>query len=194
MKHLVLVLAGLFGSTAASADEPREMQAFEINGLILTSAEYWPYHGTADINYPDDVLWGFYPEAGVPELGDTEPNPASASPAAVACATEAYRALKAFVASEQPALKEIIELGADRLYTNKFYLWTNDYSDAAVELPYPMRQHRLWYWKRNPQLPNRTPGYWKWESVLKQDGTCLVPEAAQIREYLQTTLDSLRRS
>lgn len=194
MKHLLLALAGILGTGAASADEAREMQAFEINGLILTSAEYWPYHGTTDISYPEDVLWGFYPEAGVPEPGDTEPNPASASPQAIACATKAFRALKAFVEAEQPVLKEIVELGRDRLYTNKFYLWTNDYSDAAVELPYPMRQNRLWYWKRNPQLPNRTPGYWKWESVLTQDGRCLVPEDAQIREYLQTTLETLQRS
>jgi hypothetical protein len=188
---LVLLLAML--SVQAKAEDQREMQSFDVNGLILTSAEYWPYHGTTDINYPDDVLWGFYPEAGIPEPGDTEPNPATASPEAVACATTAFRALQAFVQTEQPVLKEIIELGRDQLYTNKFYLWTNDYSDAAVELPYPMRQNRLWYWKRNPQVPGRTPGYWKWESVLTQDGRCLVPEDAQIRAYLQQTLADLQR-
>ncbi len=193
MKNTMLVLLTVLFATTAQAADQMEMQAFESNGLILTSAEYWPYHGTTDISYPADVLWGFYPEAGIPEPGDTEPNPASASPAAIACATQAFRALQAFVASEQPVLKQIIELGHDQLYTNKFYLWTNDYSDAAVELPYPMRQNRLWYWKRNPQLPERTPGYWKWESVLKQDGTCLVPEAEQIRAYLQQTLEQVQR-
>lgn len=193
MKIALLMLAGLFAATAARADDAREMEAFESNGLILTGAEYWPYHGTTDIHYPDDVLWGFYPEAGIPEPGDNAPNPASASPEAIQCATAAFRALKAFVEAEQPVLKEIIRIGQDRLYTNKFYLWTNDYSDAAVQLPYPMRQSRLWYWKRNPQQDGRTPGYWKWESVLTQDGRCLVPEAAQIKRYLDDTLAALRR-
>lgn len=190
MKNLLL-FAALALAPQAVAEDQREMQSFEINGLVLTSAEYWPYHGRTDINYPDDVLWGFYPEAGVPEPGDSEPNPASASPQAIACATKAYRALKAFVQQEQPVLKRIIEIGRDALYTHKFYLWTNDYSDAAVDFPYPMRQNRLWYWKRNPQIPERTPGYWKWESVLTQDGRCLIPEDAQIREYLQAKLDEL---
>ena len=26
----------------------------------LAGAEYWPYAGAADIDYPGDVLWGFY--------------------------------------------------------------------------------------------------------------------------------------
>ena len=38
--------------------EAAAMSSFDLNGYTLTGAEYWPYAGTADINYPADVLWG----------------------------------------------------------------------------------------------------------------------------------------
>jgi hypothetical protein len=178
-------------ATGAFADEAREMRPFEANGLILSGAEYWPYHGNQDINYPADVLWGFYPEQGVVPDGEDEPNPASATTAAVDCATQAYRKLQAFFAGENPAFRRVLELGADHLITNKFYLWTNDYTDAAEPFPPGLRANRFWYWTRNPQIEGRTPGYWKWESVVNQRGECLIPEDAQIAAYIQEKLTEL---
>ena len=167
---------------------PTKMAGFEEHGYLLAGAEYWPYAGTADIDYPGDVLWGFYPEAGVAAPGETEPNPASARPEAVACAEQAFAALRAFVASEPPALRRIVELGADQGYVPRFYLWTNDYGRAADPYPPGVREARLWYWKRKQPEPPKPPGYWKWESTLTQAGECQVPRAAQIEAYLAETL------
>jgi len=174
MRKILVTLALLAAPSALAA---QFMTTFEKNGAILSGAEYWPYVGTTDIAYPDDVLWDFYPEG--------------ATPAAVACAEQAYRRLERFVANDDATWKRIVELGASEGYTNKFYLWTNDYARAADPFPFPRRVNRLWYWKRNPPLPDRAPGYWKWESTLTQDGRCLVPEDAQIRAYLDETLQRL---
>ncbi|MCX5744295.1 MAG: carboxypeptidase-like regulatory domain-containing protein, partial [Proteobacteria bacterium] len=87
--------------------------------------------GTVDIDYPRDVLWGFYPKQGVVAPGEDDPNLADASPVAVACAETAYRALQAFIASDPPALRMIVQAGAASGFTTKFYLWTNDYTHAA---------------------------------------------------------------
>lgn len=191
MKRTLLFLALAFGATAR-ADDIR-MSTLDINGFVLSGAEYWPYHGTTDINYPDDVLWGFYPERGIPPEPGEDPNPDTASLAAVACATQAWAKLKTFLETDQPVLRRIVEIGAEQGFTPKFYLWTDDYSDAADPYPHGLRANALWFWKRNPPVPGRTPGYWKWESRVLQDGTCQVPEDAQIQEYLATTLDRLEQ-
>ena len=185
---LVLALGGL--ATSALADGP-VMQEFERNGLILSGGEYWPYHGTTELNYPDDVLWGFYPVRGEPA---DEPNVDSATPEAIACAERAYRKLEAFVSLEGPLkakFRRVLELGAEHLISNKFYLWTNDYTRAADPYPPGVRPARLWYWTRSPQIPGRSPGYWKWESSLTQDGVCHLPDDAQIEEYIDRKLAEL---
>jgi hypothetical protein len=164
------------------------MAGFEENGYLLAGAEYWPYTGSADIEYPGDVLWGFYPEAGVAPPDETEPNPAGARPEAIACAEQAFAALRAFVASDPPALRRIVELGAGQGYVPRFYLWTNDYGRAADPYPPGVREARLWYWKRKQPEPPKPPGYWKWESTLTQAGECRVPQPAQIEAYLAETL------
>ena len=175
--------------TAASmASAAPLMQEFSANGLELSGAEYWPYHGTTSINYPDDVLWGFYPTIGEPA---DEPSPASATPAAIACAETAFQKLQTFIAAENAGFHRVVTLGASHLISNKFFLWTNDYSDAATPYPDGVRAARLWYWTRNPQVPGRTPGYWKWESVLTQDGQCLIPDDAQIADYVAAKLAEL---
>ena len=58
------LLLFLSACTPAAAGGER-MESFELNGYQLTGAEYWPYSGTEEIRYPEDVLWGFYPEKGV---------------------------------------------------------------------------------------------------------------------------------
>lgn len=168
------------------------MATFELDGYVLSGAEYWPYVGTADITYPDDVLWGFYPEAGVVPPGETEPNPATARPEAVACARRSFDALRAFLASDPPALRKVIELGGERGdIVPRFYLWTNDYGRAADPYPPGVREARLWYWKRKTPAPPKPPGYWKWEATLTQRGECQIPRPEQIERYLADTLREL---
>jgi hypothetical protein len=189
----IVVIAACGGAPAPAPEkpvtaEPVPMATFEQNGYLLAGAEYWPYVGSKDIDYPAAVLWGFYPEKGVVPPGETDPNPDTASPAAVACAQKAYAALRAFVASDPPALRKIVELGADQGYVPRFYLWTNDYTRADEPYPPGVREARLWYWKRKTPEPPKPPGYWKWESSLLRDGTCTIPQPAQIEAYLAETL------
>ncbi|MBA3537993.1 MAG: hypothetical protein H0T79_00040 [Deltaproteobacteria bacterium] len=196
MRALVL---GLFAGCSAAAPPPAApvaapMASFEINGYLLAGAEYWPYAGTADIDYPKDVLWGFYPEKGVTAPGETDPNADAARPAAIACAQQAFTALRAFVTSDPARLRRIVGLGKDQGYVPRFFLWTNDYTRAATPYPPGVREARLWYWKRKTPDPARPPGYWKWESTLDQRGECHVPQPAQIEQYLTETLATVERS
>lgn len=174
------------------AEEAIRMDVFEENGLILSGAEYWPYIASTPLNYPSDVLWGFYPEAGVVPPGEEEANPATATLAAVACATEAFIKLRTFIHSNPSDLQEVIRLGVSEGFTPKFYLWTNDYSRATNPYPFGYRSNRFWFWKRDPQVEGRTPGYWKWESTVGYDGRCATPEERQIHEYLAQKLQALR--
>ncbi len=198
-KILRVLFRGAFPALCALAPLPAQadpveqglMRPLTQNGLELSGAEYWPYAGSADLNYPDDVLWGFYPVRGLPA---DEPNPGTATPAAVACAEKAFAALQNFFAAPNPRLARVIALGRTSLITNKFYLWTNDYTLADTPFPPGRRESRLWYWKRNPQVPGYTPGFWKWESVLTQDGRCLTPGAAQIDAYLAAKLAELEQA
>src|SRR5687767_12055575 len=83
---------------AVTAPAPiQPMTTFTINGYLLAGAEYWPYVGTAEIKYPEEVLWGFYPAKGVVAPGEKDPNATDARPEAIACATRAYSALQAFL-------------------------------------------------------------------------------------------------
>lgn len=162
-----------------------------MNGYVLSGAEYWPYVGTDDIKYPDEVLWGFYPQKGEIAQGETEPNVDSARPEAIACAEEAFAALQVFLASNSPKLREIVTKGEAHGFVPRFYLWTNDYGRAADPFPPGVREARLWYWKRKQPEPPKPPGYWKWESSLLQNGDCQVPRTEQIETYLDETLAGL---
>ncbi|MEO7092637.1 MAG: hypothetical protein ABI175_05260 [Polyangiales bacterium] len=164
---------------------PAKMASFTTNGYTLTGAEYWPYAGTEDIKYPEAVLWGFYPQQGVVPDGETDPNPASARPEAIACAEKAYAALQAFIASDPPVLKKVVAAGeAKGTMVPRFYLWTNDYGRAANPYPPGVREARLWWWARKQPDPPKPPGYWKWESVVTQSGECVIPHQPQIDQYL----------
>ncbi|MDQ3338700.1 MAG: hypothetical protein M4D80_26340 [Myxococcota bacterium] len=188
---LCLVACGSSKSDVKPDPKPAPMAPFAINGYELTGAEYWPYAGTAEINYPDAVLWGFYPKAGETGPGETTPNVDTANPKAVACAQSAYDALRAFLSSDPPKLRQIVERGADKGYVPRFYLWTNDYTRAASPYPPGVREARLWYWKRKEPAPPKPPGYWKWEATLTQSGECQIPQPAQIEKQLDTELATL---
>lgn len=168
------------------------MDSFEINGYLLAGAEYWPYVGKDDIDYPKDVLWGFYPRQGEIPPGETDANPDSATPAAIDCAQQSFTALQVFLAKNSATLRQIVDLGADQGYVPRFYLWTNDYSRAAEPFPPGRREARLWYWKRKAPEPPKPPGYWKWEATVTQTGACTLPAPAQIEEYLAQTLADVK--
>jgi hypothetical protein len=167
------------------------MDTFEMNGYVLAGAEYWPYVGKEDIRYPQDVLWGFYPEKGVIAPGETDPNADSASRDAIECAQQSFAALQVFLAKNPPALRRIVELGEAKGFVPRFYLWTNDYTHAATPFPPGVREARLWYWKRKQPEPPKPPGYWKWEATVTQNGVCEIPKQEQIDAYLDETLKSL---
>jgi hypothetical protein len=201
MRRLAPVLFAIACGGGPAATETRDpttpppqapaMATFELSGYLLAGAEYWPYVGTAEIQYPEAVLWGFYPERGVIAAGETTPNLDAARPEAIACARRAFDALRAFLASDPPALRAIVTRGADHGYVPRFYLWTNDYGRAAQPYPPGVREARLWYWKRKTPEPPKPPGYWKWESTLTQAGECTIPQQAQIQRYLAETLATL---
>jgi hypothetical protein len=174
----------------AGAPAPR-MATFELSGYILSGAEYWPYVGDREPDYPAEVLWGFYPEKGVVPPGETDPNADSATPAAVDCARRSHAALRAFLASDPPALRKVVERGAAHGVTPKFYLWTNDYSRASEKYPHEVRHGHLWYWKRKEPDPARPPGYWKWEATLTREGVCEIPAKDQIDQVLAAELAKL---
>jgi hypothetical protein len=168
------------------------METFAQNGYELTGAEYWPYVGANDIDYPKDVLWGFYPQKGVVPPGETDPNPDSASPAAVDCARQSWEALRAFVGKNDPRFRTINDYGAaNGTMVPRFYLWTNDYSRAATPFPPGAREARLWWWARKKPETGKPPGYWKWEASLTQDGVCHVPQQAQIDALLDEKVANL---
>lgn len=167
------------------------METFEINGYTLAGAEYWPYIGKEDIRYPEDVLWGFYPEKGVVPPGETDANVDSARPEAIECAQQSFAALQVFLAKNPPELRQIVERGAAQGFVPRFYLWTNDYGHASEPYPPGVREARLWYWKRKQPEPPKPPGYWKWEATLTQRGDCQVPREDQIQSYLAETLGKL---
>ncbi len=169
-----------------AARDRRPMRPFTIGEIGLTGAEYWPNRGDTPTRYPEDVLWGFYPEEGV--VFEGVPSPASATPQAIACAEESFEALRAFIADPPDALGQAIALGA----SNRFYLWVNDYTEASDPFPHEVRPNRFWYWARDPAVVGRIPGYWKWETTLTQSGECRIPERAQALEYLEEKIEELR--
>jgi hypothetical protein len=203
MRRLLVLAFVACGAPPAPRPIPRpppvtpiseRMDAFEINGYVLAGAEYWPYIGRDELRYPQDVLWGFYPEKGEVPPGESVPNPDSATPAAIECAQQAFAALQVFLAKNPPALRKIVELGEAQGFVPRFYLWTNDYSRAASPYPPGVREARLWYWKRKQPEPPKPPGYWKWEATVTQDGACHLPRAEQIEAYLADTLQVVERS
>jgi hypothetical protein len=183
----IVLLCANACATAGSAKTP--MAAFERGGYRLSGAEYWPWIGDKEPDYPSDVLWGFYPKQGVIEPGETDPNKETADPRAVACAEKSYGALTAFLATDPPALREVVTRGEAQGITPRFYLWTNDYTRAAEGVE--ARPAKLWYWKRKVPDPERPAGYWKWEATLGRDGVCRVPVEPQIGEAIAEKLKEL---
>lgn len=174
------------------------MKTFETpDGFKLSGGEYWPYTGSTEPRYPEDVMWGFYPKKGEMPPGETDPNPDTASKAAIACAERAYAELQKFLSSPSARPKDfdlVVEEGKDQGVTRLFYLWTNDYTKAADPYPPGVRPARLWYWKRKTPDPKRPAGYWKWESTLTQKGECKTPNLDEAATYLREKRDELAKN
>ncbi len=139
------------------AEEALGMHTLNINGLSVSSAEYWPFVEGQPVpfrgdDFPDLRLWGFLA--------------AGSTPAAQACAETAWRELKSFMRANTVEMQRVVELGA----TNRFFLWTNDYSlDLTTHLN--ERKPAMWHWPED----DFANGFWKWESTLTHDGRCLRP-------------------
>jgi|GEM_PF-1756765 len=156
-----------------------DMGTFFESGYILAGAEYWPHRGSTPAKYPEEILWGFYPHEG--EVFEGAAASASATPEAVACAEQSYAALRAWIPTATEALAGAT--AGDK--APRFYLWVNDYSQADDPFPAEMREAKLWYWARNPAVPGRIPGYFKWETVLDQKGECHWPDDTQAKAFLR---------
>lgn len=152
-----------------------EMGPFLESGYILAGAEYWPHRGSTPAEYPEEILWGFYPHEG--EVFEGAVATATATDAAVKCAEQSYAALRAWIPTATDALAEATVAGK----APRFYLWINDYTEADDPFPADMRQAKLWYWTRNPAVAGRIPGYFKWETVVNQKGECSWPQPDQAR-------------
>ncbi|MGH1342453.1 MAG: hypothetical protein ACRBN8_12915 [Nannocystales bacterium] len=161
-----------------------EMSTFHHGGFILAGAEYWPHRGSTPAKYPEEILWGFYPHEG--EVFEGSAAVATATDAALECAEKSYAALQAWIPTATDALTQAT--AGDK--APRFYMWVNDYSEADDPFPADMREAKLWYWARNPGVPGRIPGYFKWETVLDQKGECHWPDAAQAQAFLETAAGS----
>ncbi len=158
-----------------------EMGPFLETGYILAGAEFWPHRGSTPAKYPEEILWGFYPHEG--EVFEGSAAVATATDAATACAEQSYAALRAWIPTATDALAGATATGM----APRFYLWVNDYSEADDPFPKPMREAKLWYWARDPAVPGRIPGYFKWETVLDQTGECRWPQSDQAMSFLTET-------
>lgn len=180
----------LTGRSAPSAEHvgPFTFAAGPLGNVGLTSAEYWPFVGDSAPD-PADILWGFYPEQGV--MFDGEVMGASASAAAIACMERSHAALRAFIESHTPALAHASRLAPEET-SARFYLRVDDYSTASDPFPVDMREAKMWYWQREPAVPGHIPGYWKWETVLRQNGECVIPDAEAAGVVLQQRIGGAR--
>ncbi len=162
---------------------------FEHEGVALTGCEYWPSRDASLPNYPEDILWGFYPREG--ETFDGAVNPGSASEAAIACMEESHAALRSWIETHGALLRELAGLRPE-YYSARFYLWVDDYSQTNDAFSEEMRPAQMWYWKRDPDVLGRIPGYWKWETQVTRDGACIVPDSQAAEELVRTALEEAR--
>lgn len=170
-------------SVSAQAQIPAQpnidnMVAFRLNGFELSGSEYWVYRAGVNFSYPDDVLWGFEGQS------ENEARNPSAPMSARTCAVKAYQQLVQFLSNPPAQILKLKEKGA----TVRFYLWTNDYTQAAPNTR--ERAASMWHWNSG-ETNDYKLGYWKWMSTVKKDGTCTTPQAAQIEETLNEALEEM---
>ena len=160
-----------FGATAGTpAIVDSDMAPRVVGQYRVTDALYLPFAGDDRFEYPEDVLWGFYPT--------------KASPAALDCAERAFSTLVTFLRDEPVPLEKVIDRGG----TNRFVLWVNDYSRASLS-----RQRRtanLWHYDKRSRRDPRY-GVWHWEATLSQTGFCSTPSWPKAIRRLERALEQL---
>lgn len=109
---------------------------------------------------------------------------ASASNAPIACMEQSHAALREFVHGHASAIAEAARI-APQETSSRFYLPIDDDSAANEPFPAEMREAKMWYSRRDRAVVGRVPGYWKWESVLLQNGECIGPSLEAATAPLQ---------
>jgi ribosomal protein L30E len=165
-------------SGIALANQKRTMKPFETKNMILVGSEYLYYSMNEKSELIEGGDDGFYPQKGVYLEG--EPATKTPNPTVMACAEKSFEAFK----------KWSVNLPQEFQATTKetppmFWLMVNDYSEIKQPLKEKTRDAGLWYWKRNPAVLGRVPGYWKWEATVTQEGKCTIPNAEQAKKYLE---------
>jgi hypothetical protein len=160
------------------AKSRRTMKPFANKDMMLVGSEFLYNYKDADGKQIEDVKDGFYPEKGI--FVDGEQGTFTPSAKVMACAEKSYAAFTKWVA----------KLPKEFMTTTKntppmFWLMVNDYSNIKDTLTEKKREAALWYWKRNPAIVGRVPGYWKWEATFTQDCKCEIPNEAAAIKYLE---------
>lgn len=172
-----LKLIGESATTMAMKNN-RPMKPFSTKDMILVGSEFLYYTVDEKGVQKEEVNDGFYPEQGVyidGEKGTFTPNEK-----VMDCAKKSYLAFKKWAATLPPAF-----MATAKNTPPMFWLMVNDYSGIKTTLTEKKREAALWYWKRDPAVTGRVPGYWKWEATLTQDCKCEIPNEAAAIKYLE---------
>jgi hypothetical protein len=159
----------------------RAMQPFVNKNIQLVGSEYLYFTLDSKGVLEEEVNDGFYPEKGVyleGEAGTFTPNVK-----VMACAEQSYAAFKKWSAR----LPEVF-MATTKNTPPLFWLMVNDYSGIKTPFTEKSREANLWYWKRDPAIVGRVPGYWKWEATLTQSGQCDIPSEEEAKKYLESYL------
>ncbi len=162
----------------------RVMKPFETQDLLLVGSEYIIHTNNANPDLREIVLEGFYPEKDKVENGemsDMTPNAKT-----MACAEKSYAAFLKWSKNVPASFKRTVKNGT----APTFWLMVNDYSGIKEKLQDEQRAASVWYWKRDPQVIGRFPGFWKWEAVLTQDGKCQLPNEKATNQAFESFLQT----
>jgi hypothetical protein len=157
----------------------RAMKVFDTKDLSLVGSEYIIHAENANHELRETYLEGFYPEKGKVENGsmsDITPNEMT-----IACAEKSYQAFVKWSKKVSKDFKNTVANGTPPT----FWLMVNDYSGIKGTLPSTLRKASVWYWKRNPEVVGRYPGFWKWEAVLNQKCVCELPNETEAEQFFK---------
>jgi hypothetical protein len=155
----------------------RAMKPFETKDVFLVGSEYIIHVENDNPELREIGLEGFYPEKGRVEngsLSDITPNAKTMS-----CAEKSFHAFVKWSKKVSKDFKNTVVNGTPPT----FWLMVNDYSEIKGTLPEAPRKAQVWYWKRNPEVMGRYPGFWKWEAVLNQKCECELPNTQEADKY-----------
>jgi len=149
-------------------EDPGMTTLFE-NGLSLVGAQYWVFVGSVPFHFPEDVLWGFYPE----EISDN----------ALSCAEQSFNLLRNYIQSDWILMQAALSLGA----TNQIYILTTDYSYSADDRT--ERSSQIWH--SAGTSGDYSLGYWVWETAKALDGTCQLPTRSEVAAFLEAAIHKI---